>query len=61
MKGNLADALYQKLALLEKMRNHLTYSYDKIMLWWRVDWNFDEWDEEQLESLAAFKGRFAEF
>ncbi len=61
MKGNLIDALHQKLTLLQKMRNHLTYSYDKIMPWWRVDEDFAQWNEEQLESLAAFKGRFAEF
>lgn len=49
------------MAQLQKMRRHLAYSHNKIMPWWRVDANFGGWSEAQLESLAAFKGRFAEF
>lgn len=61
MSAELIGALRDKLAQLEKMRRNLEYSHDKIMPWWRVDANFDDWSEDQLESLAAFKGRFAEF
>ena len=61
MSAELIRALRDKLAQLEKMRRNLEYSYDKIMPWWRVDANFNDWSEDQLESLAAFKGRFAEF
>lgn len=61
MNTDLIKALRAKLQQLEKMRRHLTYSHDKIVAWWRVNANFDEWNEDQLESLAAFKGRFSEF
>ena len=61
MSAELIEALREKLAQLQKMRRHLAYSHDKIMSWWQVDADFDGWNEEQLESLAAFKGRFAEF
>ncbi|MDO9011800.1 MAG: hypothetical protein Q7U78_08340 [Gallionella sp.] len=54
-------ALRDKLNQLQKMRRHLAYSHDKVTSWWRVDSDFDDWNEDQLESLAAFKGRFAEF
>jgi hypothetical protein len=60
MNNDLIDALREKLKQLQKMRRHLTYSHDKIIGWWRVDANFEGWNEDQLESLAAFKGRFAE-
>ena len=61
MSAELIEALREKLAQLRKMRRNLEYSHTKIMPWWRVDANFGDWSEEQLESLAAFKGRFAEF
>lgn len=60
MNNDLIEALREKLNQLHKMRKHLEYSREKIARWWRVDWGFDDWNEEQLESLAAFKGRFAE-
>jgi len=58
---NGIEALRDKLKQLQKMRRHLAYSHDKVAGWWRVEAGFDGWNEEQLESLAAFKGRFAEF
>lgn len=61
MSGELIAALHEKMRHLEKMRTHLMYSYNKISAWWKVDADFSGWNEEQLESLAAFKGRFAEF
>ncbi len=54
-------ALRDKLNQLQKMKRHLAYSYNKVTAWWQVDADFDGWSEDQLESLAAFKGRFAEF
>jgi hypothetical protein len=42
------------------MKRHLAYSHNKVSRWWRVDVPFDAWSEEQLESLAALKSRFAE-
>lgn len=60
MNNNLIEELRNKIGQLQKMRGHLAYSYDKIASWWRVDADFDGWNESQLESLAAFKGRFAE-
>jgi hypothetical protein len=56
----LIEALREKIDHLEKMRSHLAYSYDKVSAWWRVDHDFDAWDADRLESLAAFKVRFAE-
>lgn len=61
MSNDLIMALREKLEQLKKMRRHLAYSHDKIIGWWRTDASFDEWNDDQLESLAAFKGRFAEF
>lgn len=58
---NGIEALRDKLKQLQKMRRHLAYSRDKVVAWWHVDADFDGWNEDQLESLAAFKGRFAEF
>lgn len=60
MNEELLAELRNKLTLLEKMRNHLEYSCSRIMPWWRVDADFDAWDEAKLESLAAFKMRFSE-
>ncbi|MEQ1526920.1 MAG: hypothetical protein ABL911_09275 [Gallionella sp.] len=60
MNNDLIEALREKLNQLHKMRKHLDYSREKIRGWWRVDSDFDDWNEDQLESLAAFKGRFAE-
>jgi hypothetical protein len=56
----LIEALRDKTQHLDKMRSHLVYSYDKVSAWWRVDQDFDAWDADRLESLAAFKVRFAE-
>lgn len=56
----MISELRSKLLLLERMRHHLDYSYSKIASWWRVDASFDAWNDDQLESLAAFKMRFAE-
>lgn len=61
MSAELIEALHEKLAQLQKMRRHLAYSHDKILSWWQLDAGFEGWNEDQLESLAAFKGRFAEF
>ena len=61
MNDYVIEALRDKLKQLQKMRRHLVYSHDKVASWWRVDADFDGWNEDQLESLAAFKGRFAEF
>ncbi len=61
MNDNVIEALRDKLKQLQKIRRNLAYSYDKVTSWWRVDADFDGWNEDQLESLAAFKGRFAEF
>lgn len=60
MNNELIKALRDKLNQLNKMRENLEYSRYKIAGWWRVDADFNEWNAEQLESLAAFKGRFAE-
>ncbi|MGZ8257386.1 MAG: hypothetical protein ACXWTX_06420 [Gallionella sp.] len=56
----MIEALHEKMAHLIKMRGHLEYSRTKIRAWWSVGKNFDEWSDEQLESLAAFKARFCE-
>ena len=60
MSLELIEALRERIAHLEKMRSHLAYSYEKVSAWWRVDQDFDTWDADRLESLAAFKVRFAE-
>lgn len=60
MKLDLIDALREKLGHLGRMRAHLEYSRSKIVAWWRVDQSFDLWSPDQLETLAAFKARFAE-
>ncbi len=60
MSNDLVFALHEKIVHLIKMRSHLEYSRAKVRQWWRVDKNFDGWDDEQMESLAAFKARFSE-
>lgn len=60
MNPHLVDGLREKIGYLERMQAHLEYSHEKIRTWWRVDLNFDEWSPEQLESLTAFRARFAE-
>lgn len=60
MNSELIGALREKLGQLQKIRRNLEYSHKKVEQWWRVDANFDDWDEGQLESLTAFKARFAE-
>lgn len=60
MSADWVLALHEKVHYLAKMRKHLEYSYSQISPWWRVDANFDAWSDERLESLAAFKARFAE-
>jgi uncharacterized protein YutE (UPF0331/DUF86 family) len=56
----LIAALRDKLGLLDKMKHNLAYSHGKVTRWWRVDGPFEGWPDENLESLAALKGRFAE-
>jgi uncharacterized protein YutE (UPF0331/DUF86 family) len=56
----LIDGLREKLGHLGKMQEHLEYSRSRIVGWWRVDQRFDDWSPERLETLAAFKARFAE-
>ncbi len=60
MSLELIADLRDKLGLLEKMKNNLTYSCNKVSQWWRVDMPFDGWSDDKSESLAALKGRFAE-
>lgn len=60
MSQEQISALHEKIEHLHKMHGHLTYSQQKILNWWKVESDFDALDEERLESLAAFKGRFAE-
>ena len=60
MTTDLIAALREKLVYLSKMRRNLEYSHSQIAPWWKVDANFDAWGDERLESLAAFKARFAE-
>lgn len=60
MSMDLIAALGEKMVHLDKMRQHLNYSYQQVKTWWSVAANFDGWNEEQLESLAAFKARFSE-
>ncbi|MDP2832593.1 MAG: hypothetical protein Q8Q28_04715 [Pseudomonadota bacterium] len=60
MSLELIADLREKLGLLDKMKRHLAFSHTKVSYWWRVDAPFDGWSDEQLESLAALKGRFAE-
>ncbi len=59
-KSGWLAALREQIMNLERMRLHLDYSRSKIARWWRADTEFDRLDEEKLESLAAFKARFAE-
>ena len=60
MNQDLIDALREKINHLDKMQTHLEFSRSKIVDWWRVDQSFDSWSADRLESLAAFKARFAE-
>ncbi|HRH80188.1 MAG TPA: hypothetical protein PLW81_04005 [Thiobacillaceae bacterium] len=60
MNPDLIDVLREKLGHLGRIREHLEYSRSKIVAWWRVDQSFDLWSPDQLETLAAFKARFAE-
>lgn len=60
MKSEYIEALREKLGQLKKIRRNLEYTHEKVMQWWRVDASFDDWNDEQLEQLAAFKARFAE-
>lgn len=59
-KSEWLAALREQIVNLERMRRHLTYSRSKIASWWQAGIEFDRLDEEKLESLAAFKARFAE-
>lgn len=58
--SGLIAALYEQIGFLHKMRRHLAYSHQRIRAWWQADVDFDALDEASLESLAAFKARFAE-
>jgi len=57
---DLIDVLREKLVHLGRMREHLEYSRNKIVAWWHIDQSIDLWSPDQLETLAAFKARFAE-
>lgn len=61
MNENFFEALQDKLVQLQKMQGHLVYSHQKVASWWCQHTEFTLWHEDQLESLAAFKGRFAGF
>ncbi|MBI5919239.1 MAG: hypothetical protein HY849_07705 [Nitrosomonadales bacterium] len=60
MRNELIEALRDKLVQLKKIRRNLEYTHNKVANWWRVDVGFDQWNEDQLELLAAFKARFSE-
>lgn len=60
MTSELIEALRQQLEYLQNMNRHLSYSHRKVDEWWVADADFDAWNDAQLESLAAFKARFAE-
>ena len=61
MNNELVEALREKLSQLQKIRRNLEYSHEKVERFWHLNTNFDGWNEDQLESLAAFKARFSEF
>lgn len=60
VQSELISDLHEKIRLLEKMRGHLVYSHGRVSAWWNPAATLDALAEEQLESLAALKGRFAE-
>ncbi len=60
MSEELVDALHEKVRHLQKMREHLVYSQNEVQRWWSCSASFDDWTGKQLESLVAFKARFAE-
>ena len=61
MSAELIDALYEKMRQLDKMRGHLVYSQNEVLRWWNPATSFAIWSDRQLESLVAFKARFAEW
>lgn len=60
MSSELIKALHEKMQHLERMRGHLAFSQGRVQSWWDVATPFADWSEGQMESLAAFKMRFAE-
>lgn len=60
MNPDLVDALREKISHIGKMQVNLEYSRAKIAGWWSVEQPFDAWSADRLETLAAFKARFAE-
>jgi len=60
VSADMIEALHEKLRHLDKMRGHLTFSQSRVQSWWDCSAPFADWSESQLESLAAFKVRFAE-
>ena len=61
MSVELVGALYEKMQQLEKMRGHLVYSQIEVLRWWSPATSFATWSDRELESLVAFKARFAEW
>lgn len=61
MSAELIEALHEKMQQLEKMRGHLAYSQNEVSRWWNPAVSFATWSDRQLESLVAFKARFAEW
>jgi hypothetical protein len=58
--GNRHAALAEKLSHLERMDANLRYTHGKVLAWWRDEGPFSALSADQLESLSAFKSRFAE-
>jgi hypothetical protein len=56
----LKEALVEKIRHLDKMRSNLSYSVREVQGWWDATSPFANWSDRQLESLVAFKSRFAE-
>jgi len=53
-------ALADKLIHLARMDANLRYTHGKVLTWWRDEGPFSGFSPDQLETLAAFKSRFAE-
>lgn len=53
-------ALEEKLGHLARMEANLRYTHGKVLSWWRDEGPFSALSLDQLETLSAFKSRFAE-
>lgn len=60
MSEELVDALHEKVRHLQKMQERLAYSQNEVQCWWDCSASFADWSARQMESLDAFKARFAE-